>query len=50
MFYTPNFIGLLLVKAGESASSGITVELLMLSSAPAVAAGLRLHAARLAIA
>src|SRR5207244_10894510 len=40
MFYTPGFMGLLLVKAGEPASFGITVELLMLSSAAAVVGGL----------
>jgi len=40
MFYTPGFLALLLIKAGEPASFGITVELLMLSSAAAVVAGL----------
>ncbi len=40
MFYTPGFLALLLVKAGEPASFGITVELLMLSSAAAIVAGL----------
>jgi hypothetical protein len=40
MFYTPGFMGLLLVKAGEPASFGITVELLMLSSAAAIVGGL----------
>jgi hypothetical protein len=40
MFYTPGFMGLLLIKAGEPASFGITVELLMLSSAAAVVGGL----------
>jgi len=40
MFYTPGFMGLLLIKAGEPASYGITVELLMLSSAAAVVGGL----------
>jgi hypothetical protein len=32
MFYTPGFMGLLLIKTGEPASFGVTVELLMLSS------------------
>jgi len=40
MFYTPGFLGLLLIKAGEPASFGITVELLMLASAAAVVGGL----------
>ena len=40
MFYTPGFLALLLIKAGEPASFGITVELLMLASAAAVVAGL----------
>ena len=40
MFYTPGFLALLLVKAGEPTSFGITVELLMLSSAAAVVGGL----------
>jgi hypothetical protein len=40
MFYTPGFMGLLLLKAGEPASFGITVELLMLSSAAAIVGGL----------
>jgi hypothetical protein len=40
MFYLPGFMGLLLVKAGEPASFGITVELLMLSSAAAIVGGL----------
>jgi hypothetical protein len=40
MFYTPGFMGLLLIKAGEPASFGVTVELLMLSSASAIVAGL----------
>jgi hypothetical protein len=30
MFYTPGFLALLLIKAGEPTSFGITVELLML--------------------
>src|SRR5208282_594003 len=40
MFYTPGFMGLLLIKTGEPASFGITVELLMLSSAAAMVGGL----------
>ena len=40
MFYTPGFLALLLIKAGEPASFGVTVELLMLSSAAAVVGGL----------
>ena len=40
MFYLPGFMGLPLIKAGEPASFGITVELLMLSSAAAIVAGL----------
>jgi hypothetical protein len=40
MFYTPGFMALLLLKTGEPAGFGITVELLMLSSAAAVVAGL----------
>ncbi len=40
VFYTPGFLALLLIKAGEPASFGITVELLMLSSAAAIVAGL----------
>jgi hypothetical protein len=40
MFYTPGFLGLLLIKAGEPTSFGITVELLMLASAAAVVGGL----------
>jgi len=40
MFYTPGFLALLLIKAGEPASFGITVELLMLASAAAVVGGL----------
>jgi hypothetical protein len=40
MFYTPGFLALLLLKAGEPTSFGITVELLMLSSAAAIVAGL----------
>ena len=40
MFYTPGFLALLLLKAGEPTSFGIMVELLMLSSAAAVVGGL----------
>src|SRR5882672_12638647 len=40
MFYTPGFLALLLLKTGEPAGFGITVELLMLASASAVVAGL----------
>ena len=40
MFYTPGFLALLMLKAGEPTGFGITVELLMLSSAAAVVGGL----------
>lgn len=40
MFYLPGFMALLLVKTGEPTSFGITVELLMLSSAAALVGGL----------
>jgi hypothetical protein len=40
MFYLPGFMALLLIKAGEAASFGITVELLMLASAAAIIGGL----------
>jgi hypothetical protein len=40
VFYTPGFLALLLLKTGEPTSFGITVELLMLSSAAAIVAGL----------
>jgi hypothetical protein len=40
MFYLPGFLALLLVKTGDAASFGVTVELLMLSSASAIIAGL----------
>ena len=40
VFYTPGFLALLLLKTGEPTSFGITVELLMLSSASAIVAGL----------
>jgi hypothetical protein len=40
VFYTPGFMAILLLKTGEPASFGISVELLMLSSAAAIVAGL----------
>lgn len=40
MFFTPGFMALLLIKAGEPAAFGVTIELLLLSSASAVVAGL----------
>jgi len=40
MFFTPGFMALLLIKAGEPAAFGVTIELLMLSCATAVIAGL----------
>ena len=40
MFYTPGFLALLLIKTGEPAGFGITVELLMLASAAAIVASL----------
>ncbi len=40
MFYTPGFLALLLIKTGEPASFGITVELLMLASISAIVGGL----------
>jgi len=40
VFYTPGFMALLLLKTGEPTAFGITVELLMLSSAAAIVAGL----------
>lgn len=40
MFYLPGFMGLLLIKSGEPAGFGITIELLMLSSAAAIVGGL----------
>jgi hypothetical protein len=40
MFYLPGFMALLLLKTGEPESFGITVELLMLSSAAAIVGGL----------
>ena len=40
MLYTPGFLALLLLKAGEPTAFGITVELLMLASAAAIVGGL----------
>jgi hypothetical protein len=40
VFYTPGFMAILLLKTGEPTGFGITVELLMLSSAAAIVAGL----------
>jgi hypothetical protein len=40
MLYTPGFLALLLIKSGETASFGITVELLMLSCGAAIVGGL----------
>lgn len=40
MFYTPGFLAMLLLKAGEPTSFGITVELLMLASAAGIVGGL----------
>jgi hypothetical protein len=40
MLFTPGFMALLLIKAGEPAAFGVTIELLMLSCATAVVAGL----------
>jgi hypothetical protein len=40
VFYTPGFMALLLLKTGEPTGFGITVELLMLSSAAAIVAGM----------
>lgn len=40
MFYTPGFLAMLLLKAGEPEGFGICVELLMLSSAAAIVGGL----------
>ena len=44
MFYLPGFMALLLIKAGEPTAFGITVELLMLSSAAAIVGGLYIGA------
>jgi hypothetical protein len=40
MFYTPGFVALLLLKAGEPTSFGLAVEFLMLAGVSAVVAGL----------
>ncbi len=40
MFYTPGFLAMLLLKAGEPEAFGLSVELLMLSSAAAIVGGL----------
>ena len=40
LFYTPGFLAMLLFKTGEPEAFGITVELLMLSSAAAVVGGI----------
>jgi hypothetical protein len=40
VFYTPGFMAILLLKTGEPTGFGITVELLMLTSAAAIVAGL----------
>jgi hypothetical protein len=40
MFYTPGFMALLLIKTGEPASFGVTVELFMLASSAAIVGGL----------
>jgi len=40
LFYTPGFLAMLLLKAGEPEAFGITVELLMLSSTAAIVGGL----------
>ena len=40
LFYTPGFLAILLLKTGEPAGFGITIELLMLSSAAAIVGGL----------
>ena len=40
MFFTPGFVALLLIKAGEPAAFGVTIELLLLSCATAVVAGM----------
>jgi len=39
MFFTPGFVALLLIKAGEPAAFGVTIELLLLACATAVVAG-----------
>jgi hypothetical protein len=40
MFYTPGFLAILLLKAGEPTAFGLAVELLMLASAAAIVGGL----------
>ena len=40
LFYTPGFLAILLLKTGEPTGFGITVELLMLTSAAAIVGGL----------
>ena len=40
LFYTPGFLAILLLKTGEPAGFGITVELLMLASVAAMVGGL----------
>ena len=40
LFYTPGFLAVLLLKTGEPAGFGITIELLMLSSTAAIVGGL----------
>ena len=40
MFYTPGFVALLLLKAGEPTSFGLSVEFLMLAGVSAVVAGI----------
>ena len=40
MFYTPGFLAILLLKAGEPTGFGLTVELMMLASAAAIVGGL----------
>jgi hypothetical protein len=40
LFYTPGFLAVLLLKAGEPTAFGLTVELLMLASAAAIVGGL----------
>ncbi len=40
MFYVPGFMALLLIKSGEPAGFGITIELLMLATAASIVGGL----------
>jgi hypothetical protein len=44
IFYLPGFMALLLIKSGEPVAFGITVELLILSSAAAIVGGLYIGA------